>query len=148
MNNDIEDPGRGGLDDAGAGAPADWSMLRERVSGLEFRRLRDDAELQRLLVQLCREYLERSSVSREKLEQTLEREDLKPADLWAPGLSETMTVGSTEEELTGYRKKLEFRVQLLLAILEASLDELERSAKWRPVRNGIECEERTEDSEK
>jgi len=112
--------------------PADWVTLEERARTLDFRRLRHDAQLQRLALQLWREYLERTSVSREKLDELLDREDLKPADLWAPGLTEALTVACTAEELRRYRKKLEFRAQILSSVLEETLSELERSAKWNP----------------
>jgi hypothetical protein len=112
--------------------PAEWAMLDERARSLDFRRLRHDAQLQRLALQSWREYLERSTVSREKLEEALDRDDLKPGDLWGPGLTETLSVASTPEDVRRYRKKLEFRAQVLSSVLEETLAELERSAKWKP----------------
>lgn len=120
------------LGHADALLPEEWTELVDQAHLPDFRRFRHDAQLQQLALDLWRDYLERSGLGKEKLGEILDREDLKPADLWAPGLSETITVGSTEDEVRRYRKKLEFRAEVLSGLLRETLGELERSARWRP----------------
>lgn len=53
--------------------------------------------------------------------------DLEPSDLWQPGVTETLQTCSTEDELKRYRLKLRFRADLLEALLEETLADLERA---------------------
>ncbi|MEM6914428.1 MAG: hypothetical protein AAF511_10680 [Pseudomonadota bacterium] len=98
--------------------------------GLDFKRLVHDQQLRNLGVTLWREYQARISVSRERFEAVLEKEDVTFADLWAPGVTEQVDTGSSEDELSAYRRKLELRIELLELLLRESRDDLARSMRW------------------
>ncbi|MEO1043711.1 MAG: hypothetical protein AAFX52_15630 [Pseudomonadota bacterium] len=98
--------------------------------GLDFKRLVHDQKLRDLGVTLWREYQARVSISRERFEAVLEKEDVTFADLWAPGVTESVETGSSEAELSSYRRKLELRIELLELLLRESRDDLSRSLRW------------------
>ncbi|ADM09551.1 hypothetical protein PB2503_07469 [Parvularcula bermudensis HTCC2503] len=100
--------------------------------GLDFKRVVQDEQLRNLGVHLWREYQAKISVSREKFDQALEAENLTLADLWAPGVTEDIDVGSSSEDVDAFKKKLMFRIQILEVLLNISRADLERAERWQP----------------
>lgn len=98
--------------------------------GLNFAELAQDRRLQRLAIQLWKEIHTRSSISRQKFEQLLRREDLTPADLWAPGITESLNVASTGAEIARFKAKLRFRADVLTVLLEETMADLEKAESW------------------
>lgn len=98
--------------------------------GLDFARLAQDRTLQRLAIQLWRDMQSRASISKQKFEELLRREDLTPADLWAPGLTEGLTVDSTVAEIDKYKAKLRIRAEILTALLAETNADLGKAERW------------------
>ena len=65
-------------------------------------------------------------------EKTLEQAGLTVSDLFAPGLTESVSSSSSPQELERYRTKLEFRADLLEALLEETIAELEGLERLQP----------------
>lgn len=111
-------------------ADLEAAMDGEPPRGLNFAELAQDTQLQRLAVQLWKEVQMRSAVSKQKFEEALRREDLTPADLWAPGMTEKLTVSSTGAEIERYKTKLKFRADVLTALLEETMADLTKAESW------------------
>lgn len=99
-------------------------------TGLDFARLAQDQTLQRLAIQLWRDMQARAGVSRQKFDELLQREDLTPADLWSPGLTEGLTVDSTVAEIDRYKTKLRIRAELLTVLLAETNADLGKAERW------------------
>ena len=102
--------------------------------GVVFRELKFDREMRQLAWQLWQDY-QRSVKVRPK---SLADSGLTPADLLQPGVTETLETCSTEEELRRYRLKLTLRADILEALLEETLSELDRANRATPVNRPTE----------
>ncbi|NWG70393.1 MAG: hypothetical protein HXY23_02130 [Parvularculaceae bacterium] len=129
------------MNQSSADASADAAEMRQLLAdleasmdgeprGLNFAELAQDRRLQRLAVQLWKEVQTRSAISKQKFEQLLRREDLTPADLWAPGITESLNVASTGAEIARFKAKLRFRADVLTVLLEETMADLERAESW------------------
>ena len=99
-------------------------------SGLERAMAGDDPEFRDLAVSLWRQAQMGRSLNAQLKE--MEREGLTAADLWAPGVTETMPTASNTDEVRRYKKKLLFRANLLEALLMETVSELKRMDWIRP----------------
>lgn len=106
------------------------STAGEEAGALSFPAVAQDRQLQNLAIQLWKDVQTRNSVSRQKFEEALLREDLTLADLWAPGITEGLTVASTIAEIERYKSKLRFRADVLKVLLEESLGDLAKAERW------------------
>ena len=106
------------------------STMDEAPRGLNFSELAQDSQLQRLALQLWKEIQTRSAVSKQKFEAALQRENLTPADLWAPGMTEGLNVASTTAEIERFKTKLKFRADVLTVLLEETMADLEKAEGW------------------
>ena len=69
-------------------------------------------------------------------ERAMNESGLTFADLWKPGVTESVTTSSTAEELSRYRQTLEYRAKFLEALLEETLADLERAVQMKPSASG------------
>lgn len=81
--------------------------------------------LQPALMQLTLRLLEDFGAKRAEVGENLHKAGLTEADLWKPGISETLSTSSTPDEIARYRLKLRFRADFLEAALEETILELE-----------------------
>lgn len=81
--------------------------------------------LQPALMQLTLRLLEDFGAKRAEVGENLHKAGLTEADLWKPGITETLSTSSTPDEIDRYRLKLRFRADFLEAALEETLLELE-----------------------
>lgn len=80
--------------------------------------------LQHLALRLFNDFRSRRAAIRE----SLRNEGLSEADLWAPGVSESVSAESSDEDIRRYRLKLQYRADFLKAALEETLQELDAVA--------------------
>lgn len=97
--------------------------------GLTLRQLFRDPELRQMGLRLWRQFQDYGVTD----EKSLERAGMTLDELIKPGVSETLSTSSTPEEIRRYRMKLEYRADLLEALLDETLAELEGLAKMRPA---------------
>ncbi|MEQ1930962.1 MAG: hypothetical protein ABL957_10605 [Parvularculaceae bacterium] len=106
------------------------ATLDAEPQGLNFAELAEDARLQSLAIQLWKDVQTRSAISKQNFEEALKKEDLTPADLWAPGMTERLEVSSTRAEIDRFKTKLKFRSDVLQVLLEETMADLEKAENW------------------
>jgi hypothetical protein len=83
--------------------------------------------LKQLALKLWRDF----QTGRVSVEKSLQGAGLEKEDLWKPGISETLTTSSTNDEISRYRQKLQYRADFLEAALEETLLQLEGLENYR-----------------
>ena len=92
-------------------------------AAVDFRALRTDPEIRQLAISVWSQF--QAGKSMERHAQQMDAEGVAFGDLWAPGITTSLTTSSTLEEINTYRKQLLFRATFLEAILTQTLSELE-----------------------
>jgi hypothetical protein len=87
--------------------------------------------LKQLALKLWRDF----QTGRVSVEKSLQGAGLEKEDLWKPGISETLTTSSTNDEISRYRQKLQYRADFLEAALEETLLQLEGLENYRSGAN-------------
>ncbi len=114
--------------------------------GLDYKRLAQEEKLKDLAGSLWREYQRRISISKEAFEAALARDDLTLGDLFAPGVTEFVETSSSQEELDQYKKKLQFRIELLELFLTETMEELSKAERWVPQAQEVDADPQPEHS--
>lgn len=96
---------------------------------LTFRQFFRDPQLRQMGLRLWRQFQDYGVID----EKSLEKAGMTLDELAKPGMSEFITTSSTEEEVRRYRLKLEYRADLLEAVLQETLAELETLSRVRPA---------------
>ena len=92
---------------------------------------RTDSELQEYTLHLWRQTQTGRGVPGRVRE--MEREGFTIDDIWAAGVTETLSTSSTADEVRRYKQKLLFRANLLEAILSETVAELRRLDQIEPA---------------
>jgi hypothetical protein len=101
----------------------------DEVVGIGFKDLFQDPQLRRMGIRLWKQMHGQDVVD----ETALKEASLTINDIFQPGLSECVTSSSTKEEIDRYRLKLEFRADMLEALLDQTIAELESLSHLRPA---------------
>ena len=114
--------------------------------GLDYKRLAQEEKLKDLAGSLWHEYQSRISISKEAFEAALDRDDLTLGDLFAPGVTEFVETASTQDELDHYKKKLQFRMELLELFLTETMEELSKAERWVPQAQEVDAQPQPEET--
>jgi hypothetical protein len=89
-----------------------------------------DANFREFTIGLWRQVQASRSVQGQLRE--MEQEGLAAADIWAPGITETLPTSSSAEDIRRYKQKLLFRANVLEAALTETISELKGLERIRP----------------
>lgn len=91
----------------------------------------DQLALQPALRQMALRLLEDFQTKRSEIQNNLREDGLTEEDLWTPGITETLSDSSEENEIQQYRLKLQHRADFLQAALEETLLAIEALKQTR-----------------